>query len=499
MARTRGTWWVWTSGLLLSLAMPACRLTAQSLSATLDFQRFRLERDQALIELWLGVEGSSLQYNPVAPPDQGWQGAVHYTWMIRREDSVFFAEKVRLVSPVFPTVTGTTQWLSGRQRVALPYGTYTLEVETRDENRPDAPPLHTNIPLEVSFPEAQPAFSDLQLLEDYRPATSETPHARHGWLLQPYPGNFFPPTQQQLRFFTEFYNSAAHLGDGAPYVLNYQLLTAETRQPLAAYGGFSRRQATANDVLLAQLDIQTLPSGNYIVQVMARNAAGEILATQEKFFQRSNPSAMVAQVSTANGLLDLHGTFAEHLTDDHLTWVLPALQPLATADEVETLRTVAEQGTLAQKRDYLYRFWHERHPFSAQEAYHDYVERLQIAEKLYTSPNLRAYQTDRGRVYLQYGKPNFIENELTYRQRNAIANSSMIPFEVWHYPHVIPYNQTNRTFVFVQENRANNNYRLVHSDAIGENRNDEWYLMVQGNAPSMDQFQPESTDRYLRP
>jgi len=188
---------------------------------------------------------------------------------------------------------------------------------------------------------------------------------------------------------------------------------------------------------------------------------------------------------------EIAGTFADKIDNHKIGLYLLALRPVAKKNEIDFIFAVVKSGDTLQQKQYMYYFWKKRSELMMTGAldptpsgghslgvtsfikpellWNDYLKRLKTAEKKYSSQSMRAYETDRGRVYLQYGKPNRVENEFTDHTR---SNNSGIPYEIWHYYTL--KNQSNKIFVFVQNNRADNNYRLIHSDAIGEIHNPNW-------------------------
>jgi hypothetical protein len=86
----------------------------------------------------------------------------------------------------------------------------------------------------------------------------------------------------------------------------------------------------------------------------------------------------------------------------------------------------------------------------------------------YSSHNKKGYETDRGRVYLQYGPPNSMEAET--------MSNSVLPYEIWHYYTVAK--QSNRKFVFYSRDRSSNEYELIHSDVTGEPNRSDWHAFI---------------------
>ena len=87
------------------------------------------------------------------------------------------------------------------------------------------------------------------------------------------------------------------------------------------------------------------------------------------------------------------------------------------------------------------------------------------------------FETDRGRVYLQYGAPNSIITRET--------SPTEYPYEIWVYDKIKIY--SNRRFVFYNPDLVNNAYRLLHSDMVGELQNYRWQqALSKRNSPNRD-------------
>jgi hypothetical protein len=92
--------------------------------------------------------------------------------------------------------------------------------------------------------------------------------------------------------------------------------------------------------------------------------------------------------------------------------------------------------------------------------------------------------SDRGRVYLQYGKPN------------AIAEShyepAAFPYEIWHYYNI--NGQRDKRFVFYTQEIATNDFQLLHSDVVGELANYHWQRQLYSRI-----WDPYSIDDVIVP
>jgi hypothetical protein len=106
-------------------------------------------------------------------------------------------------------------------------------------------------------------------------------------------------------------------------------------------------------------------------------------------------------------------------------------------------------------------------------------------DHLYSTPNSRGYETDRGRVFLKYGPPNIVSE--SYNEPAAY------PYEIWQY-YTLGESQRNKKFVFYTIDIVTNDFQLVHSDAIGETSNYRWQVEIHKRT-----FDPYNLDRDRYP
>ncbi len=470
--------WGWSVGSVV--AQPAT-----TLSATLDYQRLRSDDGKALLQLTLTFPVTALAtYADTA--SARWSARVDVQLSLTDTAGTYaYADHFALHSPGLDSATLRASQLQEFRQVALRPGPYTLNLRVRDLFGTPADTLSTAFPIDLMLPEDSTFFSDLRF-DHLQPMADGT------FRRQPYAGEFFPSAQAHLLPYLELYDSHLALGDSTPLLVTFKVLDAQHRVQ-DKIGRMLRLRASPLIRLSAELDIRALPSGNYFLLVEAFDRDRRRLTYQRKYFQRSNRAVQPEMADAPGGL---RNSFVGALTDAELEHLVPALQPLAQESERNSLNLLIENNDPEQYRAYLYEFWTRRSPTPEQQ-FNAFRERLVIAESLYATRRLRAHETDRGRVYLQHGKPNRIENERTFQDRSAMARSQVIPFEVWYYPYLEDRNQRDRVFVFAQEERANDNYRLIHSDAIGEFSNVDWKRNVYDGAQNLDRRNAHRTDDAL--
>jgi hypothetical protein len=103
---------------------------------------------------------------------------------------------------------------------------------------------------------------------------------------------------------------------------------------------------------------------------------------------------------------------------------------------------------------------------------------VKVVKREFGTSIRRGYQTDRGRVFLQYGPPN--------NRTASLHEPSAYPYEIWHYYRI--GTQNNRRFVFYLPDLVTNDYTLLHSDANGEIIDNQWQLRLHKRDTQTNNF-----------
>ena len=121
-----------------------------------------------------------------------------------------------------------------------------------------------------------------------------------------------------------------------------------------------------------------------------------------------------------------------------------------------------------------------------------YYKQVLEANALLKCGKQKGYFTDRGRVYLQYGKPD------NRTQVNSEPNT--FPYEIWHYNRI--YDQStkryfsNKKFVFANFAIADDCYKLIHSEVRGEIYDERWKFRLLNRTQqtnNLDKTNPNRT------
>jgi GWxTD domain-containing protein len=221
-------------------------------------------------------------------------------------------------------------------------------------------------------------------------------------------------------------------------------------------------------VILNNIDISELPSGKFEYIIELRDKTNNLVASQSFFFIRSNPEIVPDIEDIAS--ISIKESFAEKITSfDTLSLMIRSLAPISSEFEKMFAEKLIDKKDLLTMQQYLLQFWSERDRENPEQAFRDYMQEVAKAEKFYSTSISRGFETDRGRVYLQYGAPNVISEN--YNEPNNL------PYEIWQYYRI--ENQGNVRFIFYTKDRSTNDFVLIHSTALGEVNNYRWRFYLR--------------------
>ncbi len=284
-------------------------------------------------------------------------------------------------------------------------------------------------------------FSDLQLA--FRVARSREAHrfVKQGWKVVPNITRNYV-IGEPLQIYFEVYNLSS---SGESFILGYHLI--DTAGVVARTYPAKRFLKPGESCVKAEvLDTEGLLEGTYHLQVEAFDG------TSRQYFRTGRPIFLVSK-DLPDGLTqvqrDLIHYYADirYITDEKTRQVYDALTDWPS------------------RLAFLKAFWKQLDDAPdtrTNQRLLRHLIRMQYAETHFgVGMRQRGSDTDRGRVYIQYGPPD----EIDYRTSAAGQKAS----EVWIY-------ETARRYEFVfRDRRGTGIYELVHSTYPGELSNPHWW------------------------
>lgn len=441
------------------------------MKAYLKYATFYSAETGPYIETYLTVIGNSVLYQKNS--NGKFQAFVDLDFAFVQHDSVKTGSRTKLYSS---EVDDTTQLLPNFmdvQRFAIPNGLYDFEISASDHNKQGAQPFKAKQSIEINYTATKVHLSDIAFLESYTKTTTPNKLTRSGYDLLPYVSTFYPANFNKFTFYAEIYNTDKVIAADEKYVVSYFIESKETQKIMTGFAGYAIQKPAPVNVLLTGFDITKLPTGNYNSVVEVKNKDNTVLCRTTAFFQRQNKDNKInyddiASIYTGNSFVE------KYTNNDTLRDLIRSLRPISTPAERTYSENQVKENNLENMQKYFLNFWKSRNELLPQSEWLTYYAEVKKVNKAFGTLNLKGYDSDRGRVYLQYGPPN---------TRVVSDNEpSAYPYEIWQYNKLD--NQTNRRFVFCNKELATNEYRLIHSDARGELANQNWQQVVSrfGNA-----------------
>ncbi len=464
---------------ILIVVLISANAFAGNLKAYFTYCTFNSPDDGPYIETYLSVVGESSQY--VKNEKNTFQSKIEITLIFKQGEEIKKFKKYNLLSPEINDSLAEKVNFMDQQRIPLPNGKYEFEISIKDLNAPGAPFKSTQI-LTVDYPQNEIGISDIELIESLKKTTTKSIITKNGYDILPYTSDFYPENFEKIAFYSEIYNADKALGENENFLISYYIETYENNKVVGNYKSFVREAAKPVNILLKSFTIEKLPSGNYNLVIEARNKNNDLLLTKKVFFQRSNPKSTPLLISD-----DYLNSFVATMDKKELDDNIKSIEPISTNIEISFAQNQLKGKDEELMRQYFYNFWVTRNNLEPEVEWKEYAKRVETTNKLFSTGIKKGYTTDRGRVFLKYGKPN--------TRSEVKSEPSSYPYEIWHYYKVEKF--SNKRFVFYSPDVVTNDYPLLHSDMPGFINNPQWKVQLhkRTNQP-IDMDTENNSDHY---
>lgn len=292
-----------------------------------------------------------------------------------------------------------------------------------------------------------------------------------GFVIMPNPSRTFGGNYTKLYYYTEMNVPVADVSASNNGTVEIRVLDATTGKEM-----FKTTEAVALDAaivpVIGSAEIDGLPTESYILALTLVRNGRAMDSVKSQFFYDSGidlseeTEAPVQTNVDENGIYLNSGiaTLTELEVDERAAQTLYG----ATEAQRKEYRNLRE---LDARRRWLYSYWRDKdkeanaQPLSQ---YRAFLKRVDEANRQFTIMKVPGWKSSRGRVYIQYGKPDQTTGE-------PFAINSK-PYIQWEYlSQKIPLQSGSRAeFIFVDK-QGGGNFVLVSSNARGEQEEDDWF------------------------
>lgn len=448
----------------LSVFFLLLAIQSQALDARFQVAAFKSPEKGAYAETYLMV--SSRSVNLVKNKNKRFQGGLQVIITFEQGKKIAAFDKYVLRSPELDSVSAPDFRFIDLQRFPLQPGKYQVRLNLLDVND-SLNKASTVQELEVAPEAAQPQFSDLVFLLGFQPTNEVGPMIKSGFSLLPLCSNFFGRQNDTLRFYSELYLPGS-LKDSI-YILKTYIERQSSGEMLEETFTQRKVQGKAVEVLLAEIPVDALKTGDYNLVFELRNARNELVEARKGFFQRLNKNKRFDETTMYS--LNYNKSFVDTMAEKSLRDYVGCLRPIAEDNErtyVDELLKDKKKPDYDRMRRFIFTFWYTRNNNSPADEWKKYLDLVITCNQKFGNKVMRGYETERGRVFLQYGPPN---------SRTVVDNEpSAYPYEIWWYYTL--KKQNNVRFVFYNPDLVSNDYRLIHSEAFAEPFDPQWKLLI---------------------
>lgn len=434
---------------------------------------FYVPGEGTLVETYLDFHGESVVMT--LDEDGYLRGLLEIVMVFKEGDKIITYDKKSLQTPAM--LPESIVDFIDVQRFLVPPGDYSFELEIVDLSDPSGETITHNQELNVPKPHDGLFFSDIEMVSAYKKTTEPNGYSKSGYDLLPMVSDDYAGAAvNELMLYGELYNSD-RIGASEMFLMVSYIADAESGEPLPETQKFERKEVGSVVPVLTKIDISSVETGEYNMVLEARDRENEVLARRVHAFSRNKSAPTVKYeslderevMSSWVGIYDDKAELYEHLQ---------SVRPIADGEErfkLENSFADFYAVDLAILQRYFLAFWEKRKIEDSEAAWLEYKQKVDFVQEKYGTRNKRGYETDRGRVFLQYGAPVDIADR---------ANEpSSYPYEIWRYYKAGRWN--NVRFVFYDPNLTGRDYVLLHCERIpGELNNPQWRLLLeQRNTP----------------
>lgn len=424
---------------------------------------FHSVADTSFIETQLTIESKNLKF--IYNEQKKWQATVQVTVLYLKDSVVVKHLKYLLFSELIDDTLSIKYNLADLKRVSLPNGNYSIEIYLQDYNQQQSTGFLAE-EIKINYQKDSLSISDIELVESYNESKTKSIYTKNGFDILPYTIQYYPTALSKLTFYAEIYNSDFYFKQDN-FLTSIYIRESLSGKALENFIFNSKQTPASTTVLFSSFNISKLPTGNYFLTIEIRNKKNEQVADRNLFFIRTN-TAIVFNPQFLDSL-KVAAEFENKLTDDSLNFFIQSLNPIASNDEHNYISYLKKSTDYSVMRAFIYKFWLQRNVINPYGEWEIYKSSVYAVENNFKTQISHGYETDRGIIYLKYGAPDQINK--------SEHEPGTYPYEIWHYYFISP-NQSNVHFIFYNSDLVTNNYKLIHSDAIGEIKNPRWKFML---------------------
>jgi len=440
-----------------------------------NYKVYYTMEDEPYVETAIQFASGTIKY---LMNDNGFlQANLEITQIFKKNEQIITVDKYNLSSPEMKD--STVEDFFDVRRFLVESDVYDFELIIKDLNANEKVQGDFKIEVPIIKP-LQLECSEVDFIQELTKTDVKDNFTKNGYRLIPYFTNYFPPLYDKIVYYLEFYNAPSIFLSGEPFAATFNVRDVKTETILEDY--FQYKKLTSSEVIpiINILPIDLLPSGEYELIINVVNLNQEVVLEKVVPFRRRNdlPEPVIDMTT-----LDIDNSFGDELSADSIFYYVGSLMPIAEQFEYELIRDMLNSHDTLKMKHFFYEFWKKTAPHDSEGAWLKYKAQVKYAERLFGTQIRAGYDTDRGRIHLKHGAPNFVTDQP--------VGTSAYPYMIWHYYKI--GTQSNIRFVFYNPDLVTNDYPLLHSDLNGEIKNNNWQQEILKRNNSNSDLQQRNT------
>jgi GWxTD domain-containing protein len=459
--------------LILGINFTLFTQNKNSLKAYLDHKQFYHHQIGNFIEIHIQFVSYSMKFVGV---EGGLESEIGIQYEIKNEENqIVNSDAYRLKSPIMKD--SIIEDFYELKRIVLKPGTYKFDLILTDVNNNNEP-IKAFQEIKIEDLSKQTLISNIEVAEIIHKSKEENAFSKFGFDIIPRISNYYSSNDNTIPVYFEIYQTDSL--DKLTLGLKQTVKDVKTKEEIEALTRFTKLEIGQIHPIIRALDISSLQSGEFELEYTLISKENIELAKSTYYFERFSEANQ--EMNTESVILDPN--FQKSISDDSLKFYISSLIPISNPTEVKNILKILKTKNNEMFRKYIQSYWTtSANGNNIYDTWIKYKAQVQLVNKLYGNNFMDGHETDRGRIYLKYGSPNnIISREVS---------PTDCPYEIWRYDKIKNY--SNRKFIFYNPDLVNNNYRLLHSDVIGETKNPRWQQYLQkGGSKNTDIYDDKS-------
>jgi GWxTD domain-containing protein len=431
----------------------------RSLNLQVDFARFRVDNHASLIEIYYAFDRSAVEHEAGI---KGFLAKYDVNLKVFFKDSLIkeihwqgsdLAENMKDVK--------AGQMISDVHQLMLGTGEFSIKITVMDLNNQNQDEKILQI-KQIEWPVDAVAMSDVQLGLLIKKADKKSRFTKNRYNVHPNPGQTYNTAWPNLYYYLEIYNLNVLKEDGQSAYKIVAEIKNQKGEILKTLPEKNRKLGEFTDIIeVNRALVVSMQSGFYELNISVMDENERVAATQSKsFYVYRAADQTTAKADNPKQKEDELRRLYLSKNEEELDQEFEYLGYIISSKEED----IFENLNVGGKREFFVNFWETKALLESKKRFlirQEYMDRIEYANTKYSNSGKVGWQTDQGRIIIQYGIPDDIEK--------FYGGSTQKQHEIWTYDAI----QGGITFVFM-DITGYGIFQLIHSTANEEIQDYDW-------------------------